>query len=37
MKNDENIIKSLYYDINELNDKLMNLKVFFKRDPPVCI
>ena len=31
MKNDENIIKSLYYDINELNDKLNESQSIFKK------
>ena len=36
-ENDENLTKSLYFYINELNDKLMNLKVFFKKHSPSCI
>ena len=30
-ENDENIIKSLYYDINELNDKLNDSQSIFKK------
>ena len=30
-ENDENIIKSLYYDINELNDKLKESQSIFKK------
>ena len=30
-ENDENIIKSLYYDINELNDKLDESQSIFKK------
>ena len=36
-KNDENIIKSLYYDINELNHKLNESQSIFKKHSPLSI
>ena len=36
-ENDESFIKSLHYDINELNDKLNESQSIFKKHSPLCI
>ena len=36
-RNDENIIKSLHYDINELNHKLHESQSIFKKHSPLSI